>query len=164
MTSRSFLVFRPTARSYVHSQCLAGEAFGAQKCECGLQSDTTWQTIRESGGVVIYLRGHEGRGIDRVTPISSTLSSADPVLAPRRRRSSRRRDLTPICLHLLVPISNSRPLAGCRGTTLSDSTASSAISHPPSSRQRSMLNKPTTSSRSKSNSAGRHHTQSDSDA
>lgn len=47
----------------VHSECLTGEAFGSQKCECGPQLDTALKTINENGGIVIYMRGHEGRGI-----------------------------------------------------------------------------------------------------
>ncbi|QIK63140.1 3,4-dihydroxy-2-butanone-4-phosphate synthase [Leucobacter viscericola] len=47
----------------VHSECITGEAFGSLKCECGPQLDAALDRINESGGIVIYLRGHEGRGI-----------------------------------------------------------------------------------------------------
>ena len=47
----------------VHSECLTGEAFGSQKCECGAQLDASLEYIGTHGGIVIYLRGHEGRGI-----------------------------------------------------------------------------------------------------
>ncbi|WP_125098150.1 GTP cyclohydrolase II [Leucobacter chromiireducens] len=47
----------------VHSECITGEAFGSLKCECGPQLDAALQRVHERGGVVIYLRGHEGRGI-----------------------------------------------------------------------------------------------------
>src|SRR5699024_2504137 len=47
----------------VHSECLTGEAFGSQKCECGAQLDAALEHIGAHGGIVIYLRGHEGRGI-----------------------------------------------------------------------------------------------------
>lgn len=47
----------------VHSECVTGEAFGSLKCECGPQLDTALSLIAREGGVVIYLRGHEGRGI-----------------------------------------------------------------------------------------------------
>lgn len=47
----------------VHSECITGEAFGSLKCECGPQLDAALDRISESGGIVIYLRGHEGRGI-----------------------------------------------------------------------------------------------------
>jgi 3,4-dihydroxy 2-butanone 4-phosphate synthase/GTP cyclohydrolase II len=49
----------------VHSECITGEAFGSLKCECGPQLDYALDAIAKSptGGVVIYLRGQEGRGI-----------------------------------------------------------------------------------------------------
>jgi 3,4-dihydroxy 2-butanone 4-phosphate synthase/GTP cyclohydrolase II len=48
----------------VHSECLTGDVFGSQRCDCGAQLDTAMATIAERGrGVVLYLRGHEGRGI-----------------------------------------------------------------------------------------------------
>jgi 3,4-dihydroxy 2-butanone 4-phosphate synthase/GTP cyclohydrolase II len=53
----------------VHSECLTGEAFGSLKCECGPQLDAALQRIRDDGGVVIYLRGHEGRGIGLINKL-----------------------------------------------------------------------------------------------
>ncbi|MGI9821687.1 GTP cyclohydrolase II [Agromyces sp. Marseille-Q5079] len=53
----------------VHSECLTGEAFGSLKCECGPQLDAALGEIREHGGVVIYLRGHEGRGIGLINKL-----------------------------------------------------------------------------------------------
>lgn len=48
----------------VHSECLTGDVFGSLKCDCGPQLDSALQLIAMEGcGVVIYLRGHEGRGI-----------------------------------------------------------------------------------------------------
>ncbi|GAA3768786.1 bifunctional 3,4-dihydroxy-2-butanone-4-phosphate synthase/GTP cyclohydrolase II [Microbacterium kribbense] len=47
----------------VHSECLTGEAFGSQKCECGPQLRASLDLIGRDGGVVVYMRGHEGRGI-----------------------------------------------------------------------------------------------------
>ena len=47
----------------VHSECITGEAFGSLKCECGPQLDAALDLVHERGGVVVYLRGHEGRGI-----------------------------------------------------------------------------------------------------
>ncbi|MFT4232409.1 MAG: 3,4-dihydroxy-2-butanone-4-phosphate synthase [Leucobacter sp.] len=47
----------------VHSECVTGEAFGSLKCECGPQLDAALDLVHERGGIVIYLRGHEGRGI-----------------------------------------------------------------------------------------------------
>jgi 3,4-dihydroxy 2-butanone 4-phosphate synthase/GTP cyclohydrolase II len=53
----------------VHSECLTGEAFGSLKCECGPQLDAALDTIANEGGVVVYLRGHEGRGIGLVNKL-----------------------------------------------------------------------------------------------
>lgn len=47
----------------VHSECLTGDALGSQRCDCGPQLAASLQTVAQDGGVVIYLRGHEGRGI-----------------------------------------------------------------------------------------------------
>ncbi|MFC9931111.1 3,4-dihydroxy-2-butanone-4-phosphate synthase [Streptomyces sp. NPDC127190] len=48
----------------VHSECLTGDVFGSLRCDCGPQLDTALQRIQAEGrGVVVYLRGHEGRGI-----------------------------------------------------------------------------------------------------
>ena len=49
----------------LHSECITGEAFGSLKCECGPQLDAALEQIQSdpNGGVVIYLRGQEGRGI-----------------------------------------------------------------------------------------------------
>ncbi|QBE48732.1 3,4-dihydroxy-2-butanone-4-phosphate synthase [Leucobacter triazinivorans] len=53
----------PEALVRVHSECITGEAFGSLKCECGPQLDAALRLVNERGGIVIYLRGHEGRGI-----------------------------------------------------------------------------------------------------
>ena len=49
----------------MHSECITGEAFGSLKCECGPQLDFALDKIAgdPNGGIVIYLRGQEGRGI-----------------------------------------------------------------------------------------------------
>ena len=48
----------------VHSECLTGDVFGSRRCDCGAQLDAAMAKIAEHGrGVVLYLRGHEGRGI-----------------------------------------------------------------------------------------------------
>lgn len=60
---------KPGALVRVHSECLTGEAFGSLKCECGPQLDTALETIQREGGVVVYLRGHEGRGIGLVNKL-----------------------------------------------------------------------------------------------
>lgn len=48
----------------VHSECLTGEVLGSSRCDCGPQLDASIeQVVAEGRGVVVYLRGHEGRGI-----------------------------------------------------------------------------------------------------
>jgi len=48
----------------VHSECLTGDALGSLRCDCGPQLHTALAKIAAEGtGVVVYLRGHEGRGI-----------------------------------------------------------------------------------------------------
>ncbi|WP_420751830.1 3,4-dihydroxy-2-butanone-4-phosphate synthase [Rhodococcus sp. O3] len=47
----------------VHSECLTGESFASQRCECGPQLDAALERLALDGGVLVYLRGHEGRGI-----------------------------------------------------------------------------------------------------
>jgi 3,4-dihydroxy 2-butanone 4-phosphate synthase/GTP cyclohydrolase II len=48
----------------VHSECLTGDVFGSLRCDCGPQLNAALEMIAEQGsGVVVYLRGHEGRGI-----------------------------------------------------------------------------------------------------
>jgi 3,4-dihydroxy 2-butanone 4-phosphate synthase/GTP cyclohydrolase II len=53
----------------LHSECLTGEAFGSLKCECGPQLQSALDVIQREGGVVIYLRGHEGRGIGLINKL-----------------------------------------------------------------------------------------------
>jgi 3,4-dihydroxy 2-butanone 4-phosphate synthase/GTP cyclohydrolase II len=48
----------------VHSECLTGDVFGSMRCDCGVQLDAAMKMIADAGtGVIVYLRGHEGRGI-----------------------------------------------------------------------------------------------------
>jgi 3,4-dihydroxy 2-butanone 4-phosphate synthase/GTP cyclohydrolase II len=48
----------------VHSECLTGDVFGSLRCDCGTQLDAALERVQSEGrGVVVYLRGHEGRGI-----------------------------------------------------------------------------------------------------
>jgi 3,4-dihydroxy 2-butanone 4-phosphate synthase/GTP cyclohydrolase II len=47
----------------VHSECLTGESLGSRRCECGPQLDQALNVLGKAGGVLVYLRGHEGRGI-----------------------------------------------------------------------------------------------------
>jgi 3,4-dihydroxy 2-butanone 4-phosphate synthase/GTP cyclohydrolase II len=48
----------------VHSECLTGDVFGSLRCDCGPQLSAAMSLVAEANlGVVVYLRGHEGRGI-----------------------------------------------------------------------------------------------------
>jgi 3,4-dihydroxy 2-butanone 4-phosphate synthase/GTP cyclohydrolase II len=48
----------------VHSECLTGDVFGSLRCDCGIQLNKAMERIAEEGlGILVYLRGHEGRGI-----------------------------------------------------------------------------------------------------
>ncbi len=48
----------------VHSECLTGDVLHSERCDCGTQLDAAMEAIAAEGrGVVLYLRGHEGRGI-----------------------------------------------------------------------------------------------------
>ncbi|WAE76097.1 GTP cyclohydrolase II [Streptomonospora nanhaiensis] len=53
-----------------HSECVTGDVFGALRCECGDQLEAALDLICAEGrGVVVYLRGHEGRGIGLVEKV-----------------------------------------------------------------------------------------------
>lgn len=48
----------------VHSECLTGDAFGSLRCDCGPQLHESMRRLAETeGGILVYMRGHEGRGI-----------------------------------------------------------------------------------------------------
>ena len=48
----------------IHSECLTGDAFGSLRCDCGPQLDESMRRLAVSpGGILVYMRGHEGRGI-----------------------------------------------------------------------------------------------------
>ncbi|MGP3991164.1 bifunctional 3,4-dihydroxy-2-butanone-4-phosphate synthase/GTP cyclohydrolase II [Streptomyces sp. 3N207] len=48
----------------VHSECLTGDVFGSLRCDCGPQLEASLERVQQEGrGIVLYLRGHEGRGI-----------------------------------------------------------------------------------------------------
>ncbi|MCR1781434.1 bifunctional 3,4-dihydroxy-2-butanone-4-phosphate synthase/GTP cyclohydrolase II [Nocardioides carbamazepini] len=56
----------------VHSECLTGDVFGSSRCDCGPQLNEAMDRIVETGsGIVIYLRGHEGRGIGLVAKLQA---------------------------------------------------------------------------------------------
>jgi 3,4-dihydroxy 2-butanone 4-phosphate synthase/GTP cyclohydrolase II len=50
----------------LHSECLTGDAFGSLRCDCGPQLQAALARIGREGGVVVYLGGHEGRGVGLV--------------------------------------------------------------------------------------------------
>ena len=47
----------------VHSECLTGDVLGSQRCDCGPQLERALERVAAEGGVVVYVRGHEGRGV-----------------------------------------------------------------------------------------------------
>jgi 3,4-dihydroxy 2-butanone 4-phosphate synthase/GTP cyclohydrolase II len=55
---------KPDVLVRMHSECLTGDVFRSRRCDCGGQLDIAMAQIQEQGeGVIVYLRGHEGRGI-----------------------------------------------------------------------------------------------------
>ncbi|HEY2206161.1 MAG TPA: GTP cyclohydrolase II [Pseudonocardia sp.] len=58
----------------VHSECLMGDIFGAMRCECGDQLTAALDAmVAEGAGVVVYLRGQEGRGIGLVAKVRTQI-------------------------------------------------------------------------------------------
>ncbi len=55
----------------VHSECLTGDALGSLRCDCGPQLDAALSRVAVEGGVVVYLRGHEGRGIGLAAKVAA---------------------------------------------------------------------------------------------
>lgn len=55
----------------VHSECLTGDAFGSLRCDCGPQLQAALGRVAAEGGAVVYLRGHEGRGIGLLAKIGA---------------------------------------------------------------------------------------------
>lgn len=56
----------------LHSECLTGDTLGSMRCDCGEQLDLALRAIADAGsGVLVYLRGHEGRGIGLANKISA---------------------------------------------------------------------------------------------
>jgi len=47
----------------LHSECLTGDVLGSQRCDCGTQLAAALARVAADGGAVLYLRGHEGRGV-----------------------------------------------------------------------------------------------------
>ncbi|MEU2989587.1 GTP cyclohydrolase II [Streptomyces griseoincarnatus] len=62
----------------LHSECLTGDAFGSQHCECGDQLAAALRAVVAEGtGVVVYLRGHEGRGIGLLAKLRAMALQAE---------------------------------------------------------------------------------------
>ncbi len=59
----------PLAR--LHSECLTGDVFGSERCDCGAQLERSLERVAAEGGVVVYLRGHEGRGVGLLSKLQA---------------------------------------------------------------------------------------------
>jgi 3,4-dihydroxy 2-butanone 4-phosphate synthase / GTP cyclohydrolase II len=55
----------------LHSECLTGDAFGSLRCDCGPQLERAMERIAAEGGVLVYLRGHEGRGVGLLSKLQA---------------------------------------------------------------------------------------------
>ncbi|MEO6411780.1 MAG: bifunctional 3,4-dihydroxy-2-butanone-4-phosphate synthase/GTP cyclohydrolase II [Pedococcus sp.] len=55
----------------LHSECLTGDTFGSLRCDCGPQLERSLERIAAEGGVLVYLRGHEGRGVGLVSKLQA---------------------------------------------------------------------------------------------
>ena len=62
--------FKGVVNVRIHSECVTGEIFHSQKCECGQQLDASMKYIDENGGVILYLR-QEGRNIGIINKIKA---------------------------------------------------------------------------------------------
>ncbi|MBJ6641185.1 GTP cyclohydrolase II [Streptomyces sp. DHE7-1] len=62
----------------LHSECLTGDAFGSRHCECGDQLASALRAVvAEGSGIVVYLRGHEGRGIGLLAKLRAMALQAE---------------------------------------------------------------------------------------
>ncbi|WP_162301581.1 3,4-dihydroxy-2-butanone-4-phosphate synthase [Nesterenkonia muleiensis] len=61
LSAQNAQVEKPLVR--LHSECLTGDVIHSHRCDCGTQLASALETIHQTGGHLLYLRGHEGRGI-----------------------------------------------------------------------------------------------------